>query len=107
VRTFVLRSTLLAILSSGSVAIAGGPQTDPEGTSLLVARKAARRGTAGDGSNELNSVVEPDEPLAPSPVAFDPLPTLVNSSRFLCHVRARVCSVDDVTAGRMHKHSAQ
>lgn len=64
--------------------MAGGPQRDSRGTSLLVARNVARRGIAGGGSNELNSVAEPDEPLAPSPTGFDPLLVLVASSDFCC-----------------------
>jgi hypothetical protein len=86
--------------------MAGGPQIDPEGASLLVARNVARRGIAGGGSNELNSVAEPDEPLAPSHTGFDPLLVSVASSDFCC-VRARACGVDNVTAGSMHKHSIQ
>jgi hypothetical protein len=87
-----------------SVAMTGGPQTDPEGTSL-VARKVARRGTAGGGNKELNSVAEPDEPLAPSPTGFEPLSILTISSSFFCHVRALACSADEVPAISMHKHT--
>jgi hypothetical protein len=88
--------------------MAGDPQTDSGGTSLLVVRNVARMGIAGGGSNELNSVAEPDEPLAPSPTGFDPSLILVASSDF-CHVRARACGVDNVTAGSisMPRHSIQ
>jgi len=82
----------------------GGPQEDPDGTSRLVARKVARRGIAGGGSNELNSVAEPDEPLVPSPVGFDSLPTFAIKSRFFCHVRGLSCSMDNVIAESMPKH---
>jgi len=70
--------------------MAGGPQKDPDGTSLLVARKVARRGIAGGGNNELNSVAEPDEPLAPSPTGFEPLSNLPIRSSFFCHAIALV-----------------
>jgi hypothetical protein len=84
--------------------MAGGPQKDPDGTSLLVARKVARRGIAGGGNNELNSVAEPDEPLAPSPAAFELLSNLPIRSSFFCHERVLVCSDDDVPARRTNKH---
>jgi hypothetical protein len=83
----------------------GGAQKDPDRTSLLVARKVARRGIAGGGNNELNSVAEPEEALAPSPNAFEPLSILTISSIFFCHVRALACTADDVPARSMHKHS--
>lgn len=107
VRTFVHRSTLFSTLSTGSVDMTGGPQADPEGTSRLVARKVARRGTAGGGNNELNSVAEPDEAHVPSPVGFDSLAALVIRSCFFCHVRGWSCRVDDTTAGSMQKHPVQ
>jgi hypothetical protein len=95
----------MSTLSAESVAMPGGPQKDPDGTSRLVARKVARRGIAGGGNNELNSVAEPDEALAPSPTAFEPLSILTISSIFFCHVRAVACNADDVPARSMHKHS--
>ena len=94
----------MSTLSVGSVAMAGGPQKDPDGTSLLVARKVARRGIAGGGNKELNSVAEPDDPLAPSPTGFEPLSNLPIRSSFFCHVRALGCSDEDVPARRTHEH---
>jgi hypothetical protein len=85
--------------------MAGDPQTDSGGTSLLVVKNVARRGIAGGGSNELNSVAEPDEPLAPSPTGFDPSLVLVASSHF-CRVGARACGMAAGSTS-MPKHSIQ